>query len=259
MPGLGLGRRRLGERREVGHVAGVELDPFRPGATERVAADHVAEDVDDVPADVGAGGHDQEADQRQRDRDGPVGGRAGAEGQRDQQEEQGDDHQRRVERRAGACRAVGVCVVGGAGHGGREHEQDRRHERDVGGRRLVQQVKDDDQQERADRDVRGCRVKRVPEPDPVEEVLEWPDRSEEGAQPAVVEIAERRCPSVLRGDEACDQTTHSNLPDECIHRASTVGAKFGDNFLALGCKFVDKPVVATRAPTVHFVLPEGAD
>ena len=64
---------------------------------------------------------------------------------------------------------------------------------------------------------------------------------------------------ILRGDEACDETTHSNLPDECIHRASTSAAKFGDNFLARGCKFVDKPVVATMAPTVHFVLPEGAD
>jgi hypothetical protein len=34
--------------------------------------------------------------------------------------------------------------------------------------------------------------------------------------------------------------------------------KFGDNFRAIRCKFVDKPVVATGPPPVHFVLPEGA-
>ena len=49
--GLRLGRRRLGERREVGHVAGVEADPLRPRAAERVPADHVPEDVDDVATD----------------------------------------------------------------------------------------------------------------------------------------------------------------------------------------------------------------
>ena len=76
-----------------------------------------------------------------------------------------------------------------------------------------EQVQDDDQQERADRDVRGCRVERVPEPDPVEEVLEWTDRPEESAQPTVVEIPEGRRPSVLRGDEASDQTTHAEPPE----------------------------------------------
>ena len=59
--GLRLGRRRLGKRREVRHVAGVELDPLRPGAAERVAADHVAQDVDDVAADERAGGDEEEA------------------------------------------------------------------------------------------------------------------------------------------------------------------------------------------------------
>jgi len=37
-----------------------------------------------------------------------------------------------------------------------------------------------------------------------------------------------------------------------------IGIKFGDNFRSIHRKFVDKPVVATGVPPVHFVLPEGA-
>ena len=47
---------------------GVELDPLGPGAAEGVAADHVAEDVDDVTADERTGGDHEEADDRERDR-----------------------------------------------------------------------------------------------------------------------------------------------------------------------------------------------
>ena len=176
MPALALVGVASGIVARSAHVAGVELDPFRPGAAERVAADHVAEDVDDVSPDIGGGGDDQEPDEREGDRDGSVGWGTGTQDQRDQQEQQRDDHQRRVGGRADACRAVCVGVVGGAGDGRGEHEQDRRHERDIGGGRLVQEVKDDDQQERADRDVRCGRVERVAQPGAVEEVLERADR-----------------------------------------------------------------------------------
>jgi len=36
------------------------------------------------------------------------------------------------------------------------------------------------------------------------------------------------------------------------------GLKFGDNFVRIHRKFVDKPVVGQQARAVHFVLPEGA-
>ena len=131
---------------------------------------------------------------------------------------------------ADACGAVCVGVVGGAGHGGSEHEQDRRHKCDICGGRLVQQVKDDDQQERADRDVRCGGMQRVPQPGAVEEVLERADGSEEGAQPAMVELTERRRPSVLCGDEPGDQTTHFIPPGRVYPQSVHSGVKFGDNF-----------------------------
>ena len=77
-----------------------------------------------------------------------------------------------MRRRPDAGGAVGVGVVGGAGHGRREHEQDGRDERDVGRRGLADEVEHDDQQERPDRDVGRGGMERVPEPDAVEEILE---------------------------------------------------------------------------------------
>jgi hypothetical protein len=62
----------------------------------------------------------------------------------------------------------------------------------------------------ADRDVHGRRV-RGARARPVEEVLERPDRSEEGPSQRWLK-SPRGVPSVLCGDEACDETTHSNLP-----------------------------------------------
>ena len=75
----------------------------------------------------------------------------------------------------------------------------------------------------------------------------------------MVELTERRRPSVLCRDEPGDQTTHFIPPRRVYPQSVHSGVKFGDNFRALCYKFVDKPVVGTRAPTVHFVLPEGAD
>ena len=86
-------------------------------------------------------------------------------------------------------------VIGGAGHGRREHEQDGRDERDVGRRGLADEVEHDDEQERPDRDVGRGGMERVAEPDAVEEILERADRPEEGAEPAVVEIPQRAWPS----------------------------------------------------------------
>ena len=142
------------------------------------------------------------------------------------------DHQRRVEGGPDERRAVGVGVVGGAGHGRREHEQDRRHERDVGRGRLAHDVEDDGEEQRADRDVRRGGVDRMAEPDAVEEVLDRPDRAEEGAEPALVEVPERTGPAVLGGDQAGDQTTHAcdTSQGECIHRPSTSPATSGITF-----------------------------
>src|SRR5919197_2533591 len=50
----------------------LEREPFRPGTAEGVPADHVAEDVDDLPADVRTRGQDEEADDRQHDRHRPI-------------------------------------------------------------------------------------------------------------------------------------------------------------------------------------------
>ena len=65
--------RRLGEVVEAGERAELELDPLRAGAAERVAADHVAEEVDDVAADERPGRHQPERDDAQDDGDRPVG------------------------------------------------------------------------------------------------------------------------------------------------------------------------------------------
>ncbi len=61
-PGLRGGR--LGQRFERVELADVELDPFGPGAAKRVPADHVAQDIHDIAADIRPGGDDQGADQR---------------------------------------------------------------------------------------------------------------------------------------------------------------------------------------------------
>ena len=153
---------------------------------------------------------------------------AGAQPERHEQHQQGDDHERGVERRSGAGVAVGVGVVGGARHGGGEHEQDGRGEGDVGGCGLPGDVEDDRQQERPDRDVGDRRMDGVPEPGAVQDVLDRPDRAEQGAQPAMVEVTEWTRPAVLRSDQPGEQTTQfATLPGKCIHRPSTSSRSSG--------------------------------
>ena len=60
-PELGLDRPALGDPAVAIDLGRLERDPLRAGAAEGVPADHVAEDVDDVAADVRAGREDQEA------------------------------------------------------------------------------------------------------------------------------------------------------------------------------------------------------
>ena len=132
----------------------------------------------------------------------------GPQPERHEEDDERDDHQRRVECRPGARRAVGVGVVGGAGHGRPEHEQDRGGDRDVGRSVLADDVEDDGEQERADREVGHRPMDGMAEPGAVEEVLDRPDRSEEGAQPAMVEVTERPRPAILRSDQSSEQTSH---------------------------------------------------
>ena len=119
-------------------------------------------------------------------------------------------------------------------------------------------VEDDREQQGPDRKIRCGRVERVAEPGPVEEVLHRPDRSEEGAQPAVVEVAEWSSPAILGSHETGEQTTHAVPPARVYPQTVHIAWKFGDNFRRVHGKFVDKPVVAPWVPPVHFVLPEGA-
>ena len=148
--------------------------------------------------------------------------------------DQGDDHQRRVERRARSGGPIRIDVVGGARHRGREHEQDGREERDVGADALAEQIEHDGHEERADRDVRDGRVHGMAEPRPVQQILDRPDRPEEAPEPAMVEIAEAvspRRPGPPRCAPANRAIAGTSLQSECIHRRIHIGGKFGDNFL----------------------------
>ena len=62
-PQLGLHEPALGDRAVRLGLRGLERDPLRAGAAERMAADHVAEHVHDVAADVRRG---REHEERQR-------------------------------------------------------------------------------------------------------------------------------------------------------------------------------------------------
>src|SRR6185295_8792174 len=74
------------------------------------------------------------------------------------------------------------------------------------------EVQDESQRERADRDVREHRMQRMAEPRPVEEVLDRPDRPEEGREPAVIEVAERLRPAVVHGNEPGQEMGHRHPP-----------------------------------------------
>ena len=99
--------------------------------------------------------------------------------------------------RAIAGRPVDLGVVRQAGDRGDDHRQDAEEHRDVGDERLADDVGDERDGQRADRDVRDDGMDRVAEPRPIQEVLDGPDRMEERAEPAVVEVAERLRPTGL--------------------------------------------------------------
>jgi hypothetical protein len=76
-------------------------------------------------------------------------------------------------------RGVGDRVVSVPGGCGREHRQHSEDERDVGRDPLPEQVEDDDQRQRPNRDVGQDAVERVPEPYPVEQVVQRQDPPED--------------------------------------------------------------------------------
>ncbi len=100
-----------------------------------------------------------------------------------------------------------------------------------------------------------ARMQRMAEPRAVEEVLDRPDRPEQGAQPAVVEVTERSGPAVLGRDDPGEQIEPCGTSrGECIHRPSTSASSSGITFGRFADKFVDKPVVVTGVPARTFRL-----
>ena len=243
----------------LGELAEIEPDPLRAWPAERVPADHVAEDVDDVASDEGPSRDQPERHDAQHDGERAVGRVAGPDHERDDQHHEGDSHEGRVGRRPRPGSAVGVGVVRQPRQGREDHEDDRGHDRDVGGRALIDQVEDDRPEQEADRDVRRCGVEGMPEPAAVEQVLDGPDRSEQRRQPAMVEVAQRASPPVVDRHESREQMGHGSdtSPEEYPQPVHNVH-KFGDKVAGSSHKFVDKPVVVLGPRTVHCVSPEGA-
>ena len=165
------------------------------------------------------------------ERDRPIGRVAGADHERDREEHERDDHQRRVDRRPHPGGAVGVGVVGEADDGGAEHRQDADQQRDVRPDRLADDVEDQRDGQRADRDVGQGRVNRVAQPRPVEEVLHRPHRPEQRRQPAVVEVAERPSPARLGVDEPRHEATdhRGHLPPAAYGRRTPPDRGFAYN------------------------------
>ncbi len=114
--------------------------------------------------------------------------------------------------RPGQRRAGGLAVVGQAGGGRRQHEQDGADEHDVGRGRLADQVEDDDPQQHADRDVRRRGMERVSQPPAVEQIPDRMDRSEQGLRPTPIELPQRPGPAVVHGHESGQQVRHRPPP-----------------------------------------------
>jgi hypothetical protein len=94
IPSLRLDRLAFGDVPAVVDLRRLQRDPLRTRTAERVAVDHVAEDVDHVAADVGPGREDQEREDRQPHPARRSGGRAAEpQPQREQVDDQGDKHQ----------------------------------------------------------------------------------------------------------------------------------------------------------------------
>ncbi len=121
-----------------------------------------------------------------------------------------------MQRRPRASEAIGLAVVGQTRHGRSHHEQDRPDQRDVGRRRLADQVEGDGTEQQPDRDVGDGRVERVAQPAPLRQITERPDGTKERPRPPLVEIPEWFRPSVVDGDQASQEpsqrpTSHRNL------------------------------------------------
>ena len=190
----------------------------------------------------------------------------------DEQHER-DDHQRRVQRRSGQGRAA-RCRRSRRGRTARPAASSRssRPARCRRRRGWPRRSRTTDAEQQADRQVGRRRMERMAQPAPVEQVLDRPDRPEEGRDPAVVEFAERSRPAVVERHEASQQSSHGvSPPFETVRRAEVggcragaspqtvhIGGKLGDKVDGSGGKFVDKAVVAAWRWRLHFVLPEGA-
>ena len=206
---------------------------------------------------------------------GPVSRRTGPQDERHDEHHQRDHHERAVEGGAGARQAVGLRIVREPGHGRRSMNSDGHDEGDVRRRRLADQVEDDRAEEQADRDVRGAPWSGWPSHATVEEILDRPDRPEQGGGPAMVEVAEGAAPSrrscatrrasrcghesppwscyaAVRGRFAARVTARST--GAAYPRAVHSGGKVGDKVDAPIGRFVDKPVVAARGPADTFRL-----
>ena len=118
-----------------------------------------------------------------------------------------------------------------------------------------------EQQERADRDVRGGRVERMAEPAPLRKSLSGRIGRKRALSQRWLK-SPSGAPIDPGGDEAAPvRRRHAQylLQDECIHRASTPVRSSGITSGRLRAKFVDKRRCGDHGPrTVHFVLPEGA-
>jgi hypothetical protein len=207
---LGLDELALGDIAIAVELARLHRDPLRACAAERVAADHIAGDVDDIAADVRPGREDQEPDHRQRD---PERARevADPDEDRDDVHDERDEHQGRVQRRSIARRAVRIGVVREPGGGRGEHRQDPEDERDLRRDTLTEHVEHDDEEEDPDRHVRQDGVDRVAEPATVQEVAQLRHPVEEPVQVAVGPGTEWLHPPVLRIHQPSQPASHGRL------------------------------------------------
>src|SRR5260221_2768874 len=101
-------------------------------------------------------------------------------------------------------------------------------------------------------------MQRMAQPDAVEEVLDRPDRTEQGTQPAVIEVTEWSRPAVLGGHQSGKPSSHLAPPNRVYPQVVHNGGNLGDKFGPWRAKFVDRRLVGIRPWAVHFVLPEGA-
>ena len=113
-------------------------------------------------------------------------------------------------------------------------------------------------------------MQRVAEPAAVEQIADRPDGPEQGAQPAMVEVAERTRPAAciatsrarsraMNPPPSGDCTLRRRRPSEprgSPHAVHSAG-RFGDKVRPSPARFVDKAVVPGRRRRLHFSCPKG--